>query len=97
MPAVTRQGDSCTGHGCWPPRPSTGGSSDVFCNGKPVHRQGDGWAAHTCPSIPETHASSLAAGSSTVFVNGKAIGRVGDPVGCGSSVASGSDNVFAGG
>ena len=32
-----------------------------------------------------------------VYVNGKQLGRVGDPVACGSSVASGSSNVFAGG
>lgn len=97
MPAVARLGDQCTGHGCWPPRPSTGASPNVFVNGIAVHRQGDAWAPHTCPSIPETHASVLAAGSSTVYVNGKQIGRIGDPVACGSSVASGSGNVFAGG
>ena len=97
MPAVTRLGDSCTGHGCWPPRPSTGASPNVNVNGIPAHRQGDGWAAHTCPAIPETHASVLAAGSSTVYVNGRQLGRIGDPVACGSSVATGSGDVFAGG
>jgi uncharacterized Zn-binding protein involved in type VI secretion len=39
----------------------------------------------------------LASGSSSVFINGKEAGRVGDPVACGSSVATGSNNVFAGG
>lgn len=97
MPAVTRLGDMGSGHGCWPPRPNTEGSADVFVNGLPVHRQGDAWAAHTCPPIPETHASVLASGSSTVFANGKQVGRIGDPVACGSSVATGSENVFAGG
>lgn len=97
MSAVARVGDQCTGHGCWPPRPSVAGSPDVFCNGIAVHRQGDGWAPHTCLSIPETHASVLANGSSSVFVNGKALGRIGDPVACGSSVATGSADVFAGG
>lgn len=97
MPAVTRLGDACTGHGCWPPRPSTDASPDVFINDIAAHRQGDTWAAHTCPSIPETHASVLANGSATVFVNGKPLGRIGDPVACGSSVAAGSPNVFAGG
>lgn len=96
MAAVTRQGDSCTGHGPWPPRASTGGSADVFANGIAVHRQGDGWAVH-CDPAPNCHSGSLASGSATVFVNGKQIGRVGDPVDCGSSVASGSGNVFAGG
>jgi len=96
MPAVTRLGDDCTGHGCWPPRPATGASPNVFCNGIAVHRQSDAWAAHTCPDIPETHASVLASGSPTVFVNGLQMGRIGDPVACGSSVATGSDNVFCG-
>lgn len=97
MPAVSRLGDTCTGHGCWPPRPSTGASPNVFINGIAAHRQGDAWAAHTCPAIPETHASVLAAGSATVRVNGKQLARIGDPVACGSSVAQGSANVFAGG
>lgn len=97
MPAVTRLGDICTGHGCWPPRANIEGSPNVFVNGIPVHRQGDAWGAHTCPPIPETHSSVLGSGSSTVFVNGKQLGRIGDPVACGSAVATGSSNVFAGG
>ncbi len=96
MPAVTRKGDICTGHGCFPPRPSTGASSDVFANGIAVHRQGDAWAVHGCPAcVP--HGGVLASGSSTVFVNGRQVGRIGDPVDCGSTVASGSADVFAGG
>ncbi|MGB0966630.1 MAG: PAAR domain-containing protein [Pikeienuella sp.] len=90
-------GDSCTGHGCWPPRASVSGSPNVYVNSIPVHREGDGWGAHTCPAIPETHAGVLGAGSGTVYVNGKQIGRIGDPVSCGSSVASASSDVFAGG
>jgi len=97
MPAVTRLGDVCTGHGCWPPRASTGASPDVFADGIAVHRQGDAWAPHTCPAIPETHASVLASGSATVFADGLHLGRIGDPVACGSSVATGSTTVFAGG
>lgn len=96
MPAVTRLGDSCTGHGCWPPRANVSASPDVYADGIAVHRVGDGWAAHTCPSIPETHAGALAAGSPTVYANGRAVGRIGDPVSCGSAVATGSGTVFAG-
>lgn len=95
MPAVTRLGDNCTGHGCFPPRPSIAASGNVFVNGIGVHRQGDGWATHCCP--PPCHAGNLASGSSTVYVNGKQCGRIGDPVSCGSAVAVGSGNVFAGG
>lgn len=93
--SVTRKGDSCTGHGSWPPRPSTEGSGDVFVNGIPAHRKGDGWAVH-CNPEPECHDSTLGEGSATVFVNGKPLGRIGDPVACGSAVAEGSPNVFAG-
>ena len=100
MPAVTRKGDICTGHECFPPRNSTSGSPNVFVNGIPAHREGDSWATHTCthPKVPHgSHESTLASGSSTVYVNGRQLGRNGDPVACGSSVASGSGNVFAGG
>ena len=96
MPAVTRLGDICTGHGCFPSRPSTGGSPNVSCNGIPVHREGDSWAPHGC-AVCAPHGSVLEAGSSTVSVNGKSLGRIGDSVACGSSVATGSSNVFAGG
>lgn len=95
MPAVTRRGDSCTGHGPWPPRSSTGGSSTVFANGISVHRQGDSWAIH-CNPENECHGGALASGSATVYANGKQVGRIGDPVNCGSAVASGSASVFAG-
>ena len=95
MPAVTRLGDGCTGHGAFPPRSSTSASPNVNVNGIGVHRQGDSWAVH-CNPTPSCHASELKSGSGTVNVNGKGIGRVGDPVACGSSVAAGSGNVFAG-
>ena len=100
MPAVTRLGDSCTGHDCFPARTSTSGSPNVFVNGIPAHREGDSWDVHTCthPDTPHgSHGGSLSSGSSTVYVNGQQLGRVGDPVSCGSTVAAGSDNVFAGG
>ena len=96
MPGATRLGDNCTGHGGFPPRTNISASSDVFINGKGAHRQGDGWSVHCDPS-PSCHSSSLASGSSSVFVNGKQLGRIGDPVACGSSIAAGSGNVFAGG
>lgn len=95
MPAVARFGDSCTGHGCFPSRPNDQGSPNVYVNGLPAHRQGDHWATHCCP--PPCHDSVLAAGSSSVYINGRPLGRVGDPVACGSVIASGSSDVFAGG
>lgn len=95
MPAVTRLGDLCTGHGAFPARPSTSASPNVYVNGIAAHRKNDSWATHCDPS-PSCHASNLADGSATVFCNGLPLGRVGDPVACGSTVAQGSSNVYAG-
>jgi uncharacterized Zn-binding protein involved in type VI secretion len=50
---------------------------------------------HSCGD--SVHDSTLAEGSATVFVNGKPLGRIGDSLGCGSAIAAGSTNVFAGG
>jgi uncharacterized Zn-binding protein involved in type VI secretion len=94
MPAVVRLGDNCSGHGCYPARANTQASSNVFVNGKGGHRLGDGWSSHCC-GIP-CHDGVASSGSSTVFVNGKPICRVGDSVSCGSTMAQGSNNVFAG-
>ena len=95
MPAATRLGDTCTGHGSFPPRAATEGSPNVFINGQPVHRVGDAWAVH-CDSSG-CHPSTTASGSSSVFCNGKPVARIGDDVACGSVIAKGSSNVFVGG
>lgn len=97
MPSAHRLGDQGSGHSCWPPRPNSEASGDVFVNGIAMHREGDAWEPHTCPAIPETHGSVLASGSSTVFINGKGAARIGDPVACGSVCAEGSGDVFIGG
>jgi len=95
MPPVTRLGDICTGHDAWPPRANNQASGDVLVNNIGVHREGDSWAIH-CKRL-SCHVSVQAGGSGTVFVNNKAISRIGDPIACGSLVAAGSPNVFAGG
>lgn len=94
MPSICRLGDLCTGHSCFPPRPNDQASTDVYVNGIGAHRQSDHWASHCCGSC---HDSNLARGSSTVYVNGLQLGRIGDPVACGSAIAQGSINTFAGG
>jgi len=96
MPGVARLGDTCTGHGGWPPRPIVSASSNVFANNTAIARQSDALAAHTNPAIPETHSGTVAGGSATVFVNGLPVARIGDSVACGGSIASGSGNVSAG-
>lgn len=91
MPSAARKGDICTGHDNCNPRPNVEGSDNVFINGRPAHREGDKWDKHC------DHFSELESGSSSVYINGKPAGRVGDPVKCGSSVATGSDDVIIGG
>lgn len=95
MPAVSRLGDPCTGHGCWGPRPSVGAASTVFVNGIAAHRLGDAWDTHACPPAPP-HGAQTAGASGTVYVEGMAVARIGDPLDCGSSIAGGSGDVFAG-
>lgn len=94
MPAATRIGDQCSGHGCFPPRVNDQGSSNVFLNGIGAHRVGDHWVTHCCGD--SCHDSVAAVGSSTVFINGVAATRIGDLVACGSAIAQGSPSVFFG-
>ena len=96
MPSATRKGDYCTGHGCYPPRPSITGSPNVYTNNRPAIRRTDWYAAHGCNRcIP--HPGQLKKGSQTVFINMLDAGRIGDPIDCGSFVAQGSQNVYIGG
>lgn len=94
MSSVARLSDVCTGHEDFPPRSNTSASQTVFINGLGAHRSSDSWAQH-CNSS-SCHESLLQAGSGTVFVEGLQLGRVGDQIACGSTIATGSDNVFAG-
>jgi uncharacterized Zn-binding protein involved in type VI secretion len=95
MPGVARLGDICSGHGCWPSRPNDQASPDVYVNSINTHRESDHWIIHCCDD--DCHDGALSRGSSTVFINGLPVARIGDPVSCGSSVAQGSSDVFAGG
>ena len=47
MPGVARLEDSSTSHGCYPGRKNCGASTDVFVNGRGVHRKDDPWLPHT--------------------------------------------------
>ena len=95
MPAVTRIGDADVTHCSAMTRAQ--GSSDVFVNGIGVSRQGDNNTTHLLPGEPcPPHTAAITTGSTTVFVNGKGCGRVGDGITACTSVAAGSENVFAG-
>ena len=95
MPAVTRIGDADVTHCSAMTRAQ--GSSDVFVNGIGVSRQGDNNTTHLLPGTPcPPHTPAITTGSTTVFVNGKGCGRVGDGITNCTSVAAGSEDVFAG-
>ena len=93
MPQVTRLGDLCTGHACWPARPSIEGSPNVFTNNKETVRVGDLYIVHCCAG--DCHVGHLLHGSPNVYANNKQVGRITDPIDCGSLVAQGSPNVVA--
>jgi len=96
MPAVTRIGDADIPHCSGMTRAV--GSSNVFVNGIAVSRQTDNNTVHLLPGAPcPAHTASIAVGSTTVKVNGLGCGRIGDSVSSCTSVAAGSENVFAGG
>ena len=95
MPAVARIGDIGAGHGCFPDSPATSGNTSVEINGIPVVCVGDSFATHGCPTCPP-HGRALAAGSGSVFIGGKPVGRVGDPIDCGGTVSTGSEDVDIG-
>ena len=62
-----------------------------------MSRQGDLNTVHVLPGVPcPSHQAPIATGSTTVFINGKGCGRIGDSISACTSVAQGSDNVFAG-
>lgn len=52
------------------------GSFDVFIDGLPAARVGDGFV---CPSLGHNGGGVIKEGSSTVFINGKAAARKGGP------------------
>lgn len=99
MPKAHRRDDIGSGHAChFPPTPATGGSGDVYVNGKALMRVTDAYMPHACPTCPApVHPRALAAGSGSVWVNGLKAGRVGDAIDCGGSAETGSGDVFIGG
>ena len=72
-------------------------SPDVTVNGTGISRQGDNNTVHLLPGAPcPPHTAPITTGSTTVFINGKGCGRIGDGITACTSVATGSENTFAG-
>lgn len=90
MPGVHRKTDLTNGHGCWPPTTPDDYSGNVFTNSLNVVRYGDPIVPHTCPP---THGGEYE-GVHNVYVNSREIQTCGDPVSCGDSAGTCSDNVL---
>jgi uncharacterized Zn-binding protein involved in type VI secretion len=99
MAAVALLGATCSGHGAFPPRPSSEAlNTTVFIEGKPVHCLGDPWTEHT--DNETVHGGTIASGSSNVYVGGRPMARIGDGIanGCASLISNGCANtVYCGG
>ena len=96
MPAVTRIGDADIPHCSGMTRAV--GSPNVFVNSIKVSRQTDINTVHLLPGLPcPPHVAPITVGSTTVKINGLGCGRIGDSITNCTSVAAGSENVFAGG
>jgi hypothetical protein len=91
MPGVHRKTDNCSGHGCWPPRPSATWSPNVFVNNLNVERFTDQMMIHCCP--PPCHGGTHV-GRHNVYANNLDIQVCGDPIDCGSTCAECSSDVF---
>jgi uncharacterized Zn-binding protein involved in type VI secretion len=95
MSNAARRGDLCTGHDDCPGRPAKNGSADVTVNDRAALRVGDEFVLHRCPKH-SPHKGVVNAGSSTVTINDQPAARIGDAIDCGSSVKTGSNDVFIG-
>ena len=90
MPGVVRKGDKCSGHGCYPPRPASKWSPNVFANGRNVERRTDTLESHCCDGCH----TGVYEGVHTVFANNLDVQVQGDPIDCGSKCDEHSPNVF---
>ena len=93
LTGVTRKTDNCSGHSCYPPRPSTSWSPDFFVNSLNVERESDSLQVHCCG--PPCHGGNWAGGK-TYFVNGLSIQTELDPITCGSVGAVHSPDFLVG-
>lgn len=94
MPAAARKGDMCVPH-C-SPYTTSGGSNNVYANGRPMNRVGDSVQIHLVKvgKYCAPHKPSISSGSRSVFINGRPAAFVGSKT-C-TKVAMGSPNVFIG-
>jgi uncharacterized Zn-binding protein involved in type VI secretion len=82
MPTILKETHICSGHGCFPPRPTASYSPTFHVEGSAVVRKTDSMTSHCCG--PPCHGGSHV-GDSSYHVEGLAIQYDGMPIDCGSS------------
>lgn len=91
MYAIRKGIDFSAGHSCFPPRPASSGSPNVFVNGIPCVRLSDTWPSHCCMGV--CHGGVTSTGSPNVFVNGLSKMRNSDSISCGDKSSQHSPNI----
>jgi len=98
MPALSRLGDTSTGHGCFPPTVLvTTPVTKTFVNGiRPsVVNSSCQHAIHCCGDVCHAGSSrSPSSGALKTYIEGLRAARIGDPIACGDTIGQGSPNTF---
>lgn len=82
----------CTGHSCFPPRPSATGAISVYINDTPAHRINDKWLPHCCYS--SCHDAYTLEGTTRCWTEDIPQSLVTHKVSCTSKIMTGSFDVF---
>ena len=91
---IVRINDNCSGHECWPPRPSISGSPNVFVNNQRVERYNDELEIHCCTEDKDDCHNGLHIGVRNVKANNRSVQIRFDPIDCGSVCDECSGNVM---
>jgi len=95
MVTVVLEGDLCSGHGKFPPRPSLLAVNQKFkINGKAALCVGDKFETHCSSS--SCHDGTVITGNSKFTIGGKAVAVTGSQLDCGSTIPEGSSNLTIG-
>lgn len=98
MPAVSRVGDTSTGHGCFPPTTMIKSPiKKTYINGviPGAKDQECQFSAHSCGIVTHPNQGRTPTeGSTKTFIEGYSIARIADPIACGDVIAEGSPNTF---
>lgn len=95
MAGISLLGHKCSGHSCYPPRPTVASPIySVMVNDQVPIGFGALLAVHACATA---HPSTVCGHSSTVTFNDIPVSRIGDAVCCGGVLTGFSKDTYAGG